>query len=109
MSDDAIGRWPLEKAFPATLRDTELRQVLGLSAAAFYKHKARGEYRALELDGQRGNTLYSGALVKQWVQTGVMPTRYFASARRTPVVRTGRPGRPRTRRVSQPHTDAHTS
>lgn len=64
----AIGRWPLEEPFPATLRDSDLMRVVGVKSSRFYEQKARGAYRFLELVPQLddSHTLYSGRLVELW-------------------------------------------
>lgn len=97
---DPVDRWPLDKPFPITLRDVELMAVIGVGKSWFYRRKAKGEFRFLEVRPQltATNTLYSGRLVDLWVRGELEQPRYFSAARAlreaVPAAHR-RPGRPR--------------
>lgn len=95
-----IGRWPLDKPFPVTLIDADLMAVLGRGHSSFYKLKAAGAFKFLEVRPQvPGATLYSGRLVERWVRGEFEEPRYFSRARglreTAPDAPRRRPGRPR--------------
>lgn len=80
----AVGRWPLDEAFPAVLRDGDLMRVIGLSHSCYCLRKKAGEFTFLELrpQPQGGATLYSGRLVTRWINGELGESRYFQGARR---------------------------
>lgn len=102
-----VGRWPLEKPFPATLHDVDLMAVIDRGHTAFYRMKATGAFKFLELKPQLpvGGTLYSGRLVERWTRGELEQPRYFAGARalRLSSAESPRrgPGRPRKRAVGE--------
>lgn len=65
--DDA-SRGVAGESLPATLNDTELAARIGIGHSQFYKKKAAGHFRFLELVPQipGTNTRYSGVLVARW-------------------------------------------
>lgn len=85
------------------LRDRDLMQALGVKHSVFYRRKALGHYRFLELKPQLpdSNTLYSRRLLAQWldgqVVTGEEPRRFFGAAAKRASASAPRrgPGRPR--------------
>lgn len=96
-------------SIPRPLRDSDLMDRLAIKHSAFYKRKANGEFRFLELRPQlaNSNTLYSAHLVGQWLR-GEIPTeipqqkRFFGRA--TPTLVAKRPvGRPRKLQSSMSH------
>lgn len=89
-----------ERDLDPALRDTDLMRLVGLRSSQFYKRKARGDFRFLELRPQLPNagTRYSRALVQQWLDgelvEGMAAIRFFTKAQGQAVARR-RPGRPR--------------
>lgn len=83
-----------------TIRDHELMAKIPLKSTAFYKRKARGEFRFLEIAPQLkdGPTLYSRVKVERWLNGELQQpeafVRFFPRARRPQQARRA-PGRPR--------------
>lgn len=60
----ALGYWPLDKPLPILLTDNDLRLVLGISWAQFYKLKKLRRFKSLEPTEQFTSTpRYCGSLV----------------------------------------------
>lgn len=81
---------------PRVIRDSDLMDIVGIKHSQFYKRKARGDFRFLELTQQlpESNTFYSPTRVAAWLR-GERPveTRYFPHAKQPRVSK--RSGRPR--------------
>ncbi len=106
-ADRARGAWTTASIIPARCTDSELLHGLGFSHATFYRLKAKGTFRALEIAMPGANTQYSGALILRWLAGEKNPTVASSSARpyfgkksaqvlAMPARRGRRPGRPRT-------------
>lgn len=81
----AHARWTAESAIPARCTDTELYHGLGYSRPTFYRLKALGGFKFLEVDPQLpgGATVYSGRLIQKWLRgdRAGQPRQFFAGAR----------------------------
>jgi hypothetical protein len=68
LNRDGVGYWPLSEPFPALLTTTQLRRVLGIGRAYFFRLKAQGRFSPLEVLPRLVNgTRYSGELVRRYV------------------------------------------
>lgn len=69
-----VGAWPVDVPFPALLTDADLRRVLDVSWATFYRLKKLQRFRAFIADPVLTTTVrYSGVKVRQWVDGGGLP------------------------------------
>jgi hypothetical protein len=68
LNRDGVGYWPLTEPFPALLTDSQLRRVLGIGRAYFFRLKAQGRFSPLVALPRLVNaTRYSGELVRRYV------------------------------------------
>ncbi len=79
---DRIGAWPMDEPFPALLTDADLRRVLNVSSATFYRLKKLRRFTVLIAEPVLTPTVrYSGAKVAQWVKGELTHARTFGAKR----------------------------
>jgi hypothetical protein len=63
-----LAPWTVDEPLPLVLRDKDLMRVLNLAPSSFYKLKAKGKFKVLEVKrGLTGGTRYSTKLVQRYV------------------------------------------
>lgn len=79
----AVGRWPVDRPFPALLTDVDLMAVFDISKATFYAWKREGKFARFETTPQlsKRHTRYSGALVQRYVLAQWTEARTFGAKR----------------------------
>ena len=67
--------WPLGEPLPVVLRDQDLMRVLNLAPSSFYRLKALGRFKCLEVKRTlTGASRYSTKLVQRYVDGDAVAT-----------------------------------